>query len=181
MTTTPLDDLAAYTKSVKPAVARCSDKYSWLLFRYLKRAKRPDHLRVLAHQGCRADNKTFRPFSKDNAQPAQLFIGFMDDGWGCGAFLDDIIGARIRVSSAAFSPCVFVYAVDVTDWFWPVYQRIGRCIWDMEHDGFMADTRGRFQVEPGGKARVCNWCGQRQTLVTKIKRIRERTWVKEAA
>lgn len=181
---TPIPDRAAYLKAIRPAVRGQSDKYSWLLFRHLSRHNLAVELRVLAHQLDLADNATFRPFDKATAQSAQLFIGYLDDGWGCGAYLSDIINPTNRRwpgIGTAWPPRVLVHAVDVSDWFWPEYARIGRCVWDPGHNGFMVGTEGRFIIEAGKRTRLCNWCGQRQRLVTKRKTVRVHAWVSEEA
>lgn len=180
MTTDTLPALAAYAASVKPAKRGRSDKFSWRLYRFLS-CFHGAFPQVYAHQINRADNKSFRPFDKATARPSELFIGRLDaDGWASGSYVCDILNTSYPLAGYAFAPRFFVHAVDVSDWFWPEYQRIGRCIWDPGHVGFMEGTESRFELSPGGKARVCLWCGQRQKLVTRVRRIRERNWEQEA-
>lgn len=169
-----------YIQAVRPAVYLRSDKFSWRLYRHLKKRPYPHTLRVLAHQLDRSDTRTFVPFSVTTAQPAQLFIGYRDEeDWGSGAFLSDIINPSNNSGPSwwAFPPRMFIHAIDVSDWFWPEYARIGRCVWDREHSGFMSGAEERFITEAGEGTRLCTWCGQRQRLVTKRKVIRVDSWV----
>lgn len=70
--------------------------------------------------------------------------------------------------------------IDITEWFFKEYLKIGRCIFDREHKGWWQGGDTRFTVI-NKSSRRCNWCGKHfhREIQKEIKVIRHETWVME--
>lgn len=156
---------------VTPAIPKQSDKFSWNLSQWLRSAdahrldRHPGGLRVICTQRSVATGEA-HPFVKDASARGDIFIGTIYEGWVHGSRLVDILQGRI--TTAAFLPrqdgyCDPSNAIDITEWFWTEYVRIGRCLFDHDHGNFIQDADGRYEVH-SDREKTCHWCGARLEL-----------------
>ena len=165
---------------IKPKDGKKSDKYSVKLWRFMKenyyKGQRCD--RVYAIQWSIMDG-SLEPFDKSNPKAHQLFIGRLeDDGFMSGRKLSSIIsGGKDYKQCYAMLPNSYPNAIDVTDWFWSEYVRIGRALWDAEGCNYMIDADDRFTYV--GNTKRCNWSGRwyEKKIVKKVKIERREEWV----
>ncbi|MET3658469.1 hypothetical protein [Sporosarcina psychrophila] len=98
--------------------------------------------------------------------------------WGrtAGFFLDSIMGGR---GATEFSLSVYhdEELVDITEWFFERYERMGRCIfWGHGTRTWLVGDKKRYTVI--NNTRRCDWCGtwQKREVVTKKTIERIETW-----
>ena len=67
-------------------------------------------------------------------------------------------------------------AKNITKEFWEAYKKDGRCAIDKDHKEYFIGDDTRWETK--GKKRKCLWCGKvDQKLVTKIRKIEDKSWV----
>lgn len=167
---------------IKPKDGKNSDKYSINLYRFMKKNYHKEQScdRVYAIQWSIMDG-SLEPFDKSNPKAHQLFIGKLrDDGFMTGRKLSNIIsGGKDYKSCYAMLPNSYPNAIDVTEWFWSEYIKIGRALWDPQGQMYMIGDSDRFTYV--GNTRRCNWSGKwfkkEIEKVVKIKRIEN--WVEQ--
>lgn len=106
-----------------------------------------------------------------------IILGFADDtGAICGAYLNRILCGYPQTWS--FSGLV-KSVDDITDLFWPEYERDGRCVIDRDHTGWFQNDGDRFTVI--GNTRRCNWCGEwhERTLAKRTTIERREVWTRQ--
>lgn len=166
----------AFAATIRPVVNGQSDKFSWQLYkRVLKRGRERVYISAW-------DNLFGQPFlpdfaalkSGDSKQRVKLMIGdpICVDGWFHGRKLNEITRERTRPDeSYAYSPAFNTGEwIEVTDWFWAEYLRVGRCI---IHGNWAHNWQAINR-----NSRKCAYCGtiQRRTIKT-IKTIeRKEVW-----
>jgi hypothetical protein len=151
-------------KNFKPLVLGKSDKYSWRIFRFLRKYGRFG-LRVYRVGWCPLDGIV--PSDRGHL----MFVLDDGDGWPITAGVirvtvvgNDACGCVINWSGKNWNQ---LEKEDVTDWFFREYARIGRCL-------FQPEWSHNF-VKINRNSRKCRHCGEihRRTVVTKkiIKRV----------
>jgi hypothetical protein len=165
---------------IKPKDGKKSDKYSVNLWRFMVEnyydGQRCD--RVYATQWSIMDGSLL-PFDKENPKASELFIGRLDEtGFMTGSKLSRITsGGKGYKECFAMIPNSYPNAIDVTDWFWSEYIRIGRALWDVDGESYMLGDEGRFTYV--GNTKRCNWSGRwyKKKVVKKVKIERREEWV----
>ena len=92
---------------------------------------------------------------KEMSIPSQIMIdpsGQMIAGY----FLSECLkkGSPTRFSLCTFHP---KHMIDVTDWFFDTYSRIGRCMFDKYHHDFDNHYNNRYYLI-NRNHRKCRWC-----------------------
>lgn len=160
----------AFAASIRPAVNGKSDKYSWLLYqRALKEGQESVFLStwctVYGDVGASLDE-----LKSERIPSSRIMIGRRDDGWFHGNSLATICRPGARRMDWAFGPQFGVANwIDITDWFWTMYQREGRCrFFNFTHE-WIAINRN---------ARKCAYCGkhERRQIETRKTIEREAVW-----
>ena len=151
--------------TIKPSIRRQSDKFSWNVYQFM--VKRPH-------------SKVFSGPDVITGKALEFYVGGLDTDDGAPWFYGQSL---IRIACGdketyAYPPKLVRDFVDVTD-FWERYQKVGRCIWDPGHTGWMQGGQDRFIFSGDGQTRTCQWCGAVQTLKIEVKMIEQRRewWV----
>lgn len=163
---------------IKPKLKGESDKYSWNLYKFLNKISKDKYinnqLRIYWNHHSRWDGAHL-PFVGELSNTMQLIISPYGDR-GSGYFMNTILH---KGNCELFSLCVWKHEdlLDITDWFFDTYEKIGRCIFDPEHYKWMLGTENRFTYV--NNTRRCNWCGQWQhkEIVKKTRIERREVWV----
>lgn len=165
---------------IKPKDGKNSDKYSVNLWRFIREHYyHGQHCdRVYAIQWSIIDG-SFLPFDRNDPKASQLFIGRLgEDGFMSGRKLSNIIsGGKGYKNCYAMVPGSYPNAIDVTDWFWPEYIRMGRSLWDASGSNYMLGGEDRFTYV--GNTKRCNWSGRwyEKKIVKKVKIERCEEWI----
>jgi hypothetical protein len=170
-------------KEIKPKVKGKSDKYSWNLYRFLeKQVKQRDigkyvlnQIKVywIARDWWDGSYLEFDPLkiAYNNQVVISPFGGKLS-----GYFLSHILRDG---KNECYSLCVYRddQLIDITDWFFKEYKKDGRCIFDRNHDRWLASTEGRYTYV--NNTRKCNWCGQwhKKEIHKVVKIKREEVWI----
>lgn len=138
-------------KLVKPNVNKVSDKYSWGLYRFLKKCNK---FRVLLVDDGSVIN------GEDYPSYMIFFEAHKEGNDSYGYWLKDIMQNR-------FLPTLTDRKrKDITGIFLEEYPRDGRCMFDRLHRGWWTMGEPRFE-EISDATRKCKWCGATQTRVEK--------------
>ncbi|MBT2759933.1 hypothetical protein [Paenibacillus sp. ISL-20] len=163
---------------IKPKVKGESNKYSWNLYKFLSKIVKKNEyidsqLRIYWNHHSRWDGEHL-PFNTDLSNGMQIII----DPYGnksSGYFMNTVLR---KGNCELYSLCVWKKEdlLDITDWFFDEYEKIGRCIFDPDHNGWMLGTDGRYTYV--NNTRKCNWCGQwhHREIVKKVKIERISVW-----
>lgn len=159
---------------VKPAVAGRSDKYSWNLYRWLRKQSKD---RWWPHIG------VYRPPATEPCR--RLIVGYRppsEGGWIYGSYMNSVLCSGTKEIYAFAPPTLLATYDDITAEFWADYLRIGRCIFDPNHTWGMIGDEARFSSLSPSKRR-CNWCGATMHRHTRREVKTVETWslVHEAA
>lgn len=162
-------------EKIKPAVKGKSDKYSWFLYNWIKKNKFLD-LTVWFDTRSILDGKETN-FDKKNIHIGQIWIGSAESGWFHGSRLGSILGGKYQTWA---NPWMKNTHIDITEWFWEEYLKDGRCIWDRNHDRWIADDENRY-IYINNNSRKCRWCGEWQyrEIKKEIKIKRSEVWKRE--
>lgn len=164
----------AFAEQIRPAVRGKSDKFSWRL--YLRAAKNGRE-RVYVSAWDNLYGKPFSP-SLDALKAGEklhlrlLYIGYMHDGgFFSGQSVRDVCRHGKSHYDFSYGPGFNTAGwLDVTDWFWGDYIRLGRCIvWpDQAHEWLMINRN----------ARKCVHCGkhEQRRVITKKTVVRIDSW-----
>lgn len=159
-----------FAKTIKPSVKGQSDKFSWRLYqRALKRGRERVYLMAWSFiDGYRAPS--LDDLEAGNTPAYQIAIGVKNDDWFNGNTLRNICTPGTAKHDWAYSPAHHVAEwIDITDWFWSNYLRIGRCLfWKYEHSWLQINRN----------ARKCEYCGkQERRSIKKVQTIkRQEIW-----
>lgn len=150
----------ALLKSIKPSSNGTSDKYSWNIYRYLK-AHQNSRLAICWYE---KDGKFDKEKSLASIKTFILLNGI--DNNLCGARIYDLQhkGNHAELTTFSFLMWDPKQFIDITDWFFTSYQRKGRCLFDLNHSTWWADSDNRF-TQINKNSRRCNWCGNHQRKV----------------
>lgn len=135
-------------------------KFSPMLFSWLK------------SHGKKSGADVFRTV-EDSGNPFDLgqtiVLGNQDeDKWVYGTKLATIV-TRCPLTRFAW-PQKFE---NISDLFWNEYLKVGRCLWDAQHDIGMIGDENRFS-DPVGYKKTCNWCGT--VMHRHVKVIQKYSW-----
>lgn len=167
---------------IKPKVKGESDKYSWNFYNFLNKLTRKrvegkyikKQLEIHWLHNSRWDGK-YLEFNKDKLNINQIIILPYGKEYG-GSFynLDPILR---KGWATEFSGLSSSETTDITEWFFKIYERDGRCIFDREHNGWWQGSDNRFTYI--NNTRKCNWCGQwHKKEIRKVQTIkRVETWI----
>lgn len=166
-------------KLIKPKVKSQSDKYSWQIYQFINKNK---HSRVYFYNKSRWDGSELE-LDKDNLNISNIFIGGNQDSNGtiCGNSLSTIMGhSREKYTTFSFMLWTDGDFIDITDWFWTEYIKLGRCLFDKNHNGWWTNNGDRFTYI--NNTRKCNWCGQWQHKdIKKVVKIqRKEKWINQS-
>lgn len=140
---------------IKPKIKNESDKYSWNLYKYLK--KYPNSKVYYDKINSFTDNEQM--YNKDNLTKNDVIIGNICENSIVGVTLSQLL---MKVPSMQFwYGGAKKTHVDITNQFFNDYIEIGRCLFDSTHDGWLRNTDNRFTYI-NDEQRKCNWCGIEQ-------------------
>ena len=88
-------------------------------------------------------------------KPHLMFMGLADDGFVSGARLIRVLCGDFKTWAFPVGPNA---VTDITDEFWSMYERDGRCAVDRSHRMHFRNAEDRFTEV--GATRRCNWCGE---------------------
>ena len=145
-----------YRVLIKPQVpSPASDKYSRYFYNWIKKKQGTYGTSIYCMQRSAIDG-LFLKFEFDNAGRPDIYIGSEKDGDIYGSRIGSIlIGDRgINIHSKTDN------TIDISEWFWERYLRIGRCIFDKNHTVNFQYAESRYRIE--GNTRICNWCNCKQ-------------------
>lgn len=161
----------AFAASIKPQVKNESDKFSWRLYkRALKNGREKVYL--MAWESIHGYRKPDIEILKSGFVPASILaIGFKDGQWFHGASLRQVCTPGDPNHDWAYAPGHYVAEwIDVTDWFWREYARVGRCLlWAYVHDWMQINKNSR----------KCASCGkvERRSIKTVKEIKRKEVWI----
>lgn len=137
---------------IKPKNINKSDKYSANLYKYFKE---------------NPNSRVFKSKNVDNRSATKILIGEANEEAITGTTLNHILTDNFNKWYMLYSE--YGEYEDFTETFINEYIRIGRCVWDEEHSGWMRGDDNRFNYNNENE-RICNWCGevQRKKEVLKI-------------
>lgn len=183
-------------KQIKPK-GKDSDKYSIQLYNFMKK-NYPNGCSVSYISTQTKWNKetqdTYeedKPFDENTFFTGDIWIGKTDRedydsedfkgyiNWMYGNSLGTILsGSRNKYTVFANPWNIKKTVIDITSWFWNKYIEIGRCIWDRDHDGWLAKDENRFTYIDDDN-RKCNWCGEVQHKEIKEETVvnRKEIWI----
>lgn len=140
---------------IKPKVKNESDKYSWNLYKYLK--KYPNSRVYYNKFNSFTDER--QVYNKNKLTKNDVLIG-RNSG-------NSIIGFTLSMLLMKVPSMQFWYQnaydthIDITEEFIRDYIEIGRCLFDQSHDGWLRNNDNRFTYLEED-LRKCNWCGIEQ-------------------
>ena len=150
-----------YLKSIKPKQRFKSDKYSWNIYRYLKK------------------NMIFGDIKVLDTSFGIMFCYNMDKVGFSGRTIHSIL--QSGPYSALDNYCYLRYYSteykDISDEFFKKYSQVGRCYFDEDHNGWWSGDEHRF-TDINRNCKRCNWCGKdlRRTIETVVERKRKEVW-----
>lgn len=154
-----------YIKKIKPSKEnyknRESDKYSYLLYEFLRKNKDMRVLKVYSEVG-RSYQIYFaeRIYLNPKLTSFPNFVGF-------ASLFDIITGTRKSKINLCYMLDGFDLAEDITNEFYEKYAKVGRCYW-VDHDGHLDySNKGKYIHTKTG--RKCTWCGK--WFTKKIKKV----------
>lgn len=158
----------------KPKVKGESDKFSWNLYWFIEKHR---NVRIMFNTKDRINGKhlVFNP--KDSLPGWQVFI-FIGDHEYTGR---PLYGVMDGTRNSLGDYCLFQnQIIDITEWFFKEYLRIGRCIFDRGHKTYWQGGSSRY-TQINKSSRKCNWCGKHfhRVIQKETKVIRHETWVME--
>ncbi|MGL5716419.1 MAG: hypothetical protein ACRCXX_13880 [Cetobacterium sp.] len=164
-----------YIKGIKPSKENYknkeSDKYSYLLYEFLKKNKKLRVLKVYSKPG----GKSFKIYFAEGVYlnpkltSCPNFTRFAE-------LFNILTGQRKNVIKMCYVLESFEQAEDITDEFYKSYAKFGRCCWIKHDSGLDYAEKGKYIYTKNG--RKCTWCGQ--WFTKKIKKVvtikREVVW-----
>lgn len=154
-----------YISSIRPQTTNPREKYSWNLYRFLRRKEVRENIRV--YEGKASNTESIQYFFAVTkcASP-------QEDTGNVGIF-EFILRTRRdneKIEMLSYCDHDFSSMKDVTEKFLQEYQKIGKCAFhEPEHELYIRNT-DRFEIIDD-KTRRCKWCGKvyhlRKILVEK--------------
>lgn len=149
---------------IKPLVDRESDKFSWNLFRFMRKNSKRDNLRVYY------DNRDNDLDFNSILQPYKVFIGYKEDDDD-----DNMTGSKLSsiITSFGNSQLQMGYLmkcngfnvdewIDITEEFWDAYDKRGRCLFFI-HGSWIQGFETQFTEHDN--IRICTWCGVKEKKI----------------
>jgi len=158
---------------IKPKNIKISDKFSRKLYKQLKEISKEKYhnIKIYWNASSRWDG-SHMPFENVISSGGfttlnQIMIS-PDGNKRTGYFLSSIITGNKKAERFAL-PHTWEL-IDITDWFFDTYEKIGRCIYS-PHDGWIAEDEDRFTYI--NNTRKCNYCGKwQQKEIKKVQTIK---------
>jgi hypothetical protein len=176
-----------FLKQIKPKIKGESDKYSWQLYEFLRKNYNrfgiPNvyYIQTQDSWDSKEEKAIYvdRPFDENDSRLNYIWIGDNHrDGWYYGNKLSNILGCS-REKYTVFACPYFNnrIIINITEWFWNEYLKIGRCIWDRSHHGWLVNDDKRF-IYVNKNSRKCQWCGlwQHREIEKRVKIERKEVW-----
>ncbi len=171
---------------IKPQNKGISDKYSWQLYQYIR--KRFPYTKSLNDVRVYWDNisswdGSITNLDENNINIRQIIIGKMHSNLLSGSRLLTIMGQdKDKYEMFCYHPIggwKNEQFIDITDWFWKKYIKLGRCLLDKHHNRWWMNDDCRFTYI--NNTRRCNWCGQwqKKEIKKEVKILRKEKWVNE--
>lgn len=158
---------------IKPNNIKVSDKFSRKLYKQLKDISKEKYhnIKIYWNTSSRWDG-SHMPFenviSSDGFTTLNQVMVSPDGNKRTGYFLSSIITGNKKAERFAL-PHTWEL-IDITDWFFDTYEKIGRCMYS-PHNGWLAEDDGRFTYV--NNTRKCNYCGEwQQRHVEKVQTIK---------
>ncbi|GFN32447.1 hypothetical protein [Paenibacillus xylaniclasticus] len=157
-------DLDRVLSQIKPFGSDENGKYNKKLYGLLKKIRNNKYensnIRIWFNMVSRWDGTVIdfhKNIHKKISIPSQIMIdpsGQMISGY----FLPECLkkGSPTRFSLCAFHPNQMI---DVTDWFFDTYSRIGHCMFDNNHHDFENHYNQRYYII-NKNSRKCRFCGE---------------------
>lgn len=164
-------------KGFSPKAHGISDKFSWRLYKFLKKHK---NLRIMYYR--KTPMGKIVEFDPTKSQHLMQLFAMIDGLSLAGACFNSIMSnSEYWNEIYAFDVWGVDNFVDVTDWFFKEYARTGRCMFDREHSMWWQGKENRYTFI-NANSRRCNWCGewQRRKIEKQITVKRENVWAREA-
>lgn len=162
-------------KLIKPKKKGQSDKYSWQLYEFIRRNK---YKNVYYYKKNWDGEPT--ELDPDNISTYQIMVGNMYDCLSGGRLRTIMSDSKDKYTTFSFHPFggwSNDEFVNITDWFWDKYIKLGRCLFDKQHVGWWTNDSERYTYI-NKNSRKCNWCGkwQHREIIKKQKIKREEVW-----
>lgn len=160
-------------KILKPENKSISGKYSWNLYKFLE-----------TNQGLKVYWCKINSFSRDRYDFEQrketnamqhFFLGKKINNSYVGRYLGSIL-TKNNKDLYAYSWLNDNDLEDVTDLFFDTYEKIGRCIFDINHNLLLAHEDSRYNIN--GDTRKCNWCDAEFKKEIKEVVTKQEVWVR---
>lgn len=165
--------------SIKPKNIKKSDKYSKVIYKYLK--NNPRYRKVYFDESkYDSDSEKYIKVSFDvkNMDLRNLYFG-EPDGLGSNCISGKCINSLIVGGQCSQTTFCYICKdcsrfADVTKEFYEKYIEIGRCIYG--HGVWISDDEERYTyIDP--EHRRCNWCGKEEHLEKKVVTYTRDVWV----
>lgn len=154
-----------YIKKIKPSKENYknkeSDKYSFLLYEFLRKNKNMRVLKVYSKEF-----GTYKIYFAERVQLNPKLTSFPNFSLFASLF-DILTGTRKSKINLCYILESFDQAEDITDEFYESYAKIGRCYWIKHDSGLDYSNKGKYVYTKTG--RKCTWCGK--WFTKKIKKV----------
>lgn len=163
---------------IKPKNIKKSDKYSKVIFKYLK--NNPQYRRVWFDESAYSmehGKYVKQKFDVNNMNFKNMFFGILD-GENSDCLEGKCIQSLIAGGKGSQENCFYIghdksHYVEVTKEFYEKYIEIGRCIYG--HKVYLCDDDSRYTYLDNTH-RKCNWCGKDQYEETVTYTYERKVW-----
>lgn len=169
---------------IKPKNIKHDDKYSSKLYKLLKSFEKnpyynPQNLKVF-FTCCEVCWSTdYIPFHENIHKTKGILRSVIINPYGSpgsGYLLMDVLQKN---NPDFYSYCMFDTSkfIEVTDWFFKNYSKLGRCFFDKNHYGFDNKYEDRYYII-NSNYRKCKWCGEhfKREIHKRVEITRNEVW-----
>ncbi len=159
---------------IKPKVKGESDKYSWNFYKHLNKLKDKDVKIYYRKYDYFSGAQT--SFNEVNFSIGNVLIvnKVLDHDNGLiGSSLSSVLRGG-KVDEYYYSNIPNSY-FEVTEIFFNLYLEKGRCLFDYNHNGWLAHDDDRFIIYDD--YRICNYCGKRQNKKVEVVSEEVTNWI----
>lgn len=150
---------------IKPKVKGESDKYSWNFYKYLNKLKNKDvRIYYRTHSCINGDKINFNEHEFVTIETLVVSSVLRTDEGLIGSTLSNVLRGE-RIEEFYYSNIHKDY-YEITEEFFNLYLDKGRCLFDYNHNGWLAYDSNRFTAYDDH--RICNYCGKRQNKKVEI-------------
>ncbi|MCL1696337.1 hypothetical protein [Lysinibacillus sp. BPa_S21] len=144
---------------IKPKIKGESDKYSWNFFKHLNKIKDKE-IKIYYHTRSYISGEPIT-FNENEFLIGNVIVvrGVIKSNGGLiGCALSNVLRGG-KIEDYWYSN-IHNDFYEITDEFFNLYLEKGRCLFDANHNGWLAHDDDRFTTYD--KYRICNYCGKRQ-------------------